>query len=911
MYLNLAGNWAVRIDDGKEYSVALPGTLDESKVGHEDDTLVTDQGRGTKKAEGPIFTRLTRKYSYTGAARYRKNLEDFSGSFGDINVGKVLASERVFIKVERSRALFLEIDGEKVAPVCGTLSTPYIFDVTGKIRSDSKVEFICDNSYPDMPKPGIIYSSAATDETQTNWNGLIGEISLFTKEKAFVYDLRVYPKGNRAVVSACINAYNNFSGKFVLECEAFENREKAFEIDLDDDGPSSVFFTVPLKADVKKWDEYEGNMYNCVAKLTDETGQLVDEKEISFGIRDFGYDKDGRLTINGRRFFLRGEANCAEFPETGHWPMDVDSWITIMEKYKSYGINMVRFHSHCPPEAAFIAADKAGMMLQPELSHWNPTDAFLSEESVSYYEKELREIILTYANHPSFVMFSLGNELSCEEKTVAQMTRLVNLAKEMDDTRLFAWGSNVGYGEKGVHMESDFYTSMGYFKDMLRATSPGMIGHLNNRYPSADYNYTEVTDRIREVYNKPVFGFEVGQYEVLPDFNELDEFNGVTDPVNLKLVKEHAKEAGILDEWDSYVKASGEISRMCYKEEVEAVLRTPSMSGLSLLGIQDFPGQGTALVGMMNSHLNTKKYEFAKPEYFRQFFTSRLPMILLSKYTYFDSELIDSDVVIANYDKEVITGKVCLDVLSEEGRVLKTCVINDNFNGSIGALTNAGKINLKCGELLGDKKAIALTLKVYVKGSSIVNTYPIWIYRDNEVAKPEDVYEARTLDDKAIDVLKNGGIVFLAPDATKEALPKSIKCQFSTDFWCADMFKEQEGAMGQLIEKTHPVFEDFPTREYTQQQWWPMASSRAIILPKKIKAIITEMDCYLYLRPMAQLFEAKCLNGRILLSSLGLHNMQKYPEAKALLNSIYSYLKSRKFAPEQTLSVDDLMSCFD
>lgn len=107
--------------------------------------------------------------------------------------------------------------------------------------------------------------------------------------------------------------------------------------------------------------------------------------------------------------------------------------------------------------------------------------------------------------------------------------------------------------------------------------------------------------------------------------------------------------------------------------------------------------------------------------------------------------------------------------------------------------------------------------------------------------------------------------------------------------------------MGQLIDSDHPIFRDFPTEFYTNWQWWPMASQRAVIMPKGYKSIITEMDSYAYLRPMTQLLECRCGGGKLLFSTMGLQNLQKYPEARALLFSIYRYLSSEEFAPEQEI----------
>ena len=207
------------------------------------------------------------------------------------------------------------------------------------------------------------------------------------------------------------------------------------------------------------------------------------------------------------------------------------------------------------------------------------------------------------------------------------------------------------------------------------------------------------------------------------------------------------------------------------------------------------------------------------------------------------------------------------------------------------------------------EKAARLTLEVSVDGA--VNRYPVWVYppvSPENLVCPENVYETQRFNEKAKNVLAAGGCVYLTPPSKKEALPGSIQAQFTTDFWSVGTFSQQAGGMGQLIDSAHPLFADFPTESHTNWQWWPMASRRAVILPKRIPAIITEMDSYAYLRPMAQLFECRCGGGRLLFSSLGLQDLQQYPEARALLSSIYRYLAGEEFAPEQELDVETVAS---
>ncbi|WP_417853289.1 glycoside hydrolase family 2 TIM barrel-domain containing protein [Waltera sp.] len=953
MRILLNGKWHVVLEDGTTGQMDLPGTLDENGIGHRDvganqwhPDAVLGNAAGEIDKDAPIATRFTRRHTYEGEARISRKIT--VPDYG---------TDRLFVLAERARALRLLVDGEACAVFRqGTLSTPYIFELTGAAPGEHEFTFLSDNSYPGMPKAAICYSSAATDETQTNWNGILGECSMYTRPQNFIDSLRVYPRAvkkeekNKAggyVLDVCVElapgakkVYKD--AKIILQSEALAageledtqtlteiisySGEGLAEAGTDkEENPKTMeiwFRDLPLRENVKLWDEDEGNLYEMAVTLdngmsAEDKGGSTAEYRTRFGIRSFGDNGSGRLALNGRAIFLRGEANCAEYPETGHPPMTIPEWKEMLLKYRSYGINFVRFHSHCEPEAAFAAADELGMLLQPELSHWDPKDAFGTEESYRYYRAELVDLLKTYANHPSFVMLTLGNELQAQDEGRERMRELVRTAKRMDPTRLYANGSNAFYGEEGCDPESDFYTSQSCKDVVIRGTFSGMRGYLNENYPSADRTYDEAMAEIRKEYQKPVFSFEVGQFEVLPDFEELESFHGISDPVNLKLIKKRVEERGLLPTWEKYVEATGELSRLAYREEIEAAMRTRELSGISLLGLQDFPGQGTALVGMMNSHLEPKPYDFARPERFREFFQECRILVKLPHYTYEAGERLIAEVEAANFGKRNIEGVFCWTLagkksVSENGNCepaeikSKNTVIATGEDTEIticrpGSYTEVGSLDIPLDFV---EKNTALTLKVRIGDS--ISAYPIWVYRKTTPVCPENVYETRAFDVKTREILQNGGRVYLSPDADKESLPNSIKTQFTTDFWSVGTFADQEGGMGQLIDTEHPIFKEFPTDFHTDWQWWIMATKRAVILPHPMKTIITEMDSYAFLRPMAQMIEFRCLKGKVLLSTMELHKSQQYPEVRALQASIYTYLSGENFEPAEEITEEEL-----
>lgn len=953
MRILLNGKWHVVLEDGTTGQMDLPGTLDENGIGHRDvganqwhPDAVLGNAAGEIDKDAPIATRFTRRHTYEGEARISRKIT--VPDYG---------TDRLFVLAERARALRLLVDGEACSVFRqGTLSTPYIFELTGAAPGEHEFTFLSDNSYPGMPKAAICYSSAATDETQTNWNGILGECSMYTRPQNFIDSVRAYPRAvkkeekNKAggyLLDVCVElapgakkVYKD--AKIILQSEALAageledtqtlteiiscSGEGLTEAGTDkEENPKTMeiwFRDLPLRENVKLWDEDEGNLYEMAVTLdngisAEDKGGSTAECRIRFGIRSFGDNGSGRLALNGRAIFLRGEANCAEYPETGHPPMTIPEWKEMLLKYRSYGINFVRFHSHCEPEAAFAAADELGMLLQPELSHWDPKDAFGTEESYRYYRAELVDLLKTYANHPSFVMLTLGNELQAQDEGRERMRELVRTAKRMDPTRLYANGSNAFYGEEGCDPESDFYTSQSCKDVVIRGTFSGMRGYLNENYPSTDRTYDEAMAEIRKEYQKPVFSFEVGQFEVLPDFEELESFHGISDPVNLKLIKKRVEERGLLPTWEKYVEATGELSRLAYREEIEAAMRTRELSGISLLGLQDFPGQGTALVGMMNSHLEPKPYDFARPERFREFFQECRILVKLPHYTYEAGERLIAEVEAANFGKRNIEGVFCWTLagkksVSENGNCepaeikSKNTVIATGEDTEIticrpGSYTEVGSLDIPLDFV---EKNTALTLKVRIGDS--ISAYPIWVYRKTTPVCPENVYETRAFDVKTREILQNGGRVYLSPDADKESLPNSIKTQFTTDFWSVGTFADQEGGMGQLIDTEHPIFKEFPTDFHTDWQWWIMATKRAVILPHPMKTIITEMDSYAFLRPMAQMIEFRCLKGKVLLSTMELHKSQQYPEVRALQASIYTYLSGENFEPAEEITEEEL-----
>lgn len=132
-----------------------------------------------------------------------------------------------------------------------------------------------------------------------------------------------------------------------------------------------------------------------------------EKREVSFGCRTLSTD-NGSLYVNDRKTFLRGTLECCIFPLTGTPPTDTEGWTKVFTTAKDWGLNHLRFHSYCPPEAAFHVADSLGFYFQVELPVWT-TDLGDDKSVYQFMRDEFDRISGYYGNHPSLCLVSCGN----------------------------------------------------------------------------------------------------------------------------------------------------------------------------------------------------------------------------------------------------------------------------------------------------------------------------------------------------------------------------------------------------------------------------------------------------------------------------------------------------------------------
>lgn len=895
--LDLSGIWQLQLGSynsaGNVFTdtVKLPGSLDENK-------------KGTVNTYADM-QRLSRYVKYTGPALYQKQ----------IYVSDEWSDRQLTLYMERTRVTRVWVNGTRVDSSDRLmLSTAQKYDLSEALQFGAvntitiEVDNQLSNYASQMPYSGILNSHLATQETQTNWNGIVGRFALESAPKVNIDRLRVYPNEDLRSATVVVDIANNTEAAVsdTVTVQVPEFSPASEQVDVPAGETISVEIQYAMQGEVKLWDEFERNLYSMTAKISNGS-----EKTVEFGMRRFGVDDDTQqLTINGNKFFVRGEANCAVFPITGYAPMDEAGWEHLFASYKSFGINTVRFHSWTPPEAAFAVADRMGLYLQPELSCWMG-NLFDNRTQREYYKAEAEAVFKEYANHPSFAMYTFGNELSFGTSVIdgmdglAYADRLIEDLKEADPTRLYSFGSNVNFGYKEATEHSDFFTGQSILGTDIRGAFGGAGGHVYNNYPSTTVTYDEGVKKATDA-GKAIFSFEVGQFQVFPDvLKEIEEYDGVLEPRNLQETLKKLREKGVSDETiEKWINASGMISRIGYRQEIETVYRTKNMSGISLLGIQDFSGQGTALVGMMNALGDAKPYDFADPDKFSEFFAPVVPLAVLEKFTWKSDETLTADILLANFGPGDLSGPVQYRLCSGDKVIDQGSLTTDAFPQ--GTTLDAGSLSIPLSDIQQPAQ-----LKLTLSHGDRENSYDLWVYPSKQL-DIGDVYVAEYLDSTALDVLAEGGSVFISPPATAANLPNSTSGQYMNAFW-STMFAN--GTLGAYMDPDHPVFNDFPTEFYSNLQWFPMTKyGRPMLLDdvrdtdgNRIEPLVGVIDGFTTVRQMGLLYEAKVGGGKVVVSSMGLEELQsQYPEAKALRDSIIEYMTSEEFDPQVEISVETL-----
>lgn len=890
--LSLAGEWSVMLGDAKEVRHAmLPGTIDTNHLGFApSDTTET--------------THLTRLYAYKGKATYSRTIE----------IPRQWKKKAVELFLERTKPTWVYVDGVLVDS-CNFISTPQRY-ILPKLKSGKHtLEIVVDNSRG-VPEQVYGSSHAYTEDTQTNWNGIIGEISL----------KQVELKAGQKLKSGMVQS---------------ESRQ------------------------------YTGKVLPC--------------------FKDFRIE-GAHFYADGHPVFLRGKHAAAVWPLTGHVDMTVEGWMKYLGICSAYGINHVRFHSWCPPEAAFVAADSLGIYLQPELPFWGSFDD-KDETLMTFLHQEGENILREYGHHPSFRMMALGNELW---GSIDKMKEFVDDFREIAPHKYYTFGSNYYLGYQGVKEGMDYFTTCriggegwGKYNTHTRgsfsfadAYDGGIINHFR---PNTTMNFDEACDKwaspqpwqrqeveqtsYKRAAGIPIISHETGQFQTYPDFREIKKYTGVLYPYNFEIFRRRLAAAGMLSQADDFHKASGLWSVKLYKADIEMDLRTKNMAGFQLLDIQDYPGQGSAFVGILDAFMESKGITTANE--WHQWCSSVVPLLVTDRFCYDENEMMNAKVQIANYGGESLKGKklvwkldYALDENFGDDAAPNAGANIDRFNqpsplaqGEIPITTDEeGLIDI--GEIHHKMKVMAdgfndgngACLDVKIPSRKVIltldidygrydarrhrNTYDLWIYtteKNLDIYK-EGVVITSDLTDEVAKKLEKGAKVLWMPTTSKNfvasadtisqagnATPYTVGGLFQTDYWNYRMFKTicennkktvSPGTLGILTNPKHPIFCDFPTEMHTNWQWFPVIKeSHPLVLDnfaKDDKPIVQVIDNIERNHKLGLVMEWKVGAGKLLVCMSDLEKASEYPEGRAFYESVLSYMRSPEFAPQSEITIADL-----
>ena len=944
--INLSGSWQFEIDrEGKgveqrwydaDYKfsdeIILPASMPQQLKG--DDISVDTKWVGSLYDSSYFFNPYMKKYRNPG-----KDMKlQFFLTPDKHYVGKAWYKKTVVLPKDEAvpmYTLYLErphittevwVNGEKAISrgvAQKSLSVPHVYYLYGYLKPGENTIAICVDNDPETVKVGQD-SHSISDQTQGDWNGIVGKIEL-QPFNAIDY-VSVYPDVDNKTARVRLGMLDckpNQKVTIALKASAF-NTEKQHIVEsepvsimLNEQDLTETDITLNMGDDMLLWDEFNPQLYKLEVEVKGQDGR-VSKKETIFGMRKIEI-KDKMFYVNGREVMLRGTVENCDFPNTGYPPMDVDTWLKLFKQCKSYGLNHMRFHSYCPPEAAFIAADMTGFYIQPEGPSWpnhgmrlgrgEPIDTYLMDESIA--------IANEYGNHPSFTFYAFGNEPA--GNWVPWSTEHVAKMKEYDPRHLYC-GFSVG-GGWAWQPGSEYAVKAGArgLNEWTKRTPESVVNFEKNisMYNGKDMPNTPIT--------MPFVSHETGQWCVFPNFDEIPKYTGVNKAKNFEIFRDLLTDNGMKERATDFFMASGKLQALCYKAEIERTLRTPKYAGFQLLSLNDYSGQGTALVGVTDVFFDSKPYISA--DEFRQFCSPIVPLAKIAKFTYQNDETFEANIELSQYsDKELKNVAPKWEIRKapkRQGNIMLLNLEAPYAHGTlpardlpVGGNIDLGKISVPLSDITEPTR---LTLSVSIPGTDAYNQWNFWVYPTKSPKEtawvPKGVYVTDSLDAKALKTLDKGGKVLICA-AGKVTYGKEVVQQFTPVFWNTSWFKMRPPhTTGIFVEFTHPIFDLFPTDYHSDMQWWELVNRAQVMqftdFPTEFQPLVQSIDTWFVSRKIGMLFEANVGKGKLVMTTMDItNNLDKRIVARQMREAILTYMNSDKFKPKWTIEPQQISDLF-
>jgi hypothetical protein len=917
--ISLAGRWSFKLDPnnvgqqekwyGKELadSIKLPGSTAQNGYGDDpsvdtkwtgqivDKSWFTDDKYAKYRQPGSVKIPfwLTPLKHYVGPAWYQKQ----------VDIPESWSGKRIVLLLERCHwETKVWVDGT-TAGMQDSLCTPQLYDLSNLLTPGRHTLTVrVDNSL----KYNVgVNAHSVSDHTQTNWNGIIGRMELQATDRIWISDVQVFPdiRNKSADLLVVISNTTNqqVSGTLTIAAKSWNTKQSRAPAQKNVEFTASKSETIvevdyPMGDDVLLWDEFSPTLYKLTVSLTasGDNKTFSNEKTINFGMREIG-TKGTQFTINNHLTFLRGTLECCIFPLTGYPPTDVEGWLREFRIAKAYGLNHIRFHSWCPPEAAFEAADRLGIMFHIECAAWTtvgdgkPIDKFIYDEG--------DRILKAYGNHPSFCMLAYGNEPGGRNQK-RFLGDLVNYWKAKDPRRLYT--SAAGWP---IIPENQYDSTPGPRGHQWGA---GLSSRFNAKPPETVTDYSSSVKK----YDVPIVSHEIGQWCVYPNFKEISKYKGVLRAYNFEIFRDSLAAHHMLDQAQDFLMASGKLQAMLYKQEIESALRTPGFGGFQLLDIHDFPGQGTALVGILDPFWDSKGYVDAKEHH--QYCCETVPLVRMKKRTWTTDEMFVAEVEVAHFGPAPIRDAVPIwSIKYADGRTMAS----GRLARTTIPLGNGIKLGTIEAALANVSAPAKLVVKVSIDGTPYANSWDIWVYPAAlDTQPPDGVLIAERFDEKTKAALKDGAKVLLMPPLN--SIDSDVPPAFTTIFWNTQWTHRQPPhTLGILCNPKHPALVQFPTEFHSNWQWWDLVTkSRFMSLdefPVELRPIVQVIDDWNTNRRLGLIFEASVGKGKLLVCGIDLKsNLNQRPVARQMLHSLFKYMDSDAFAPKQSIDAKLVQSLF-
>ncbi len=712
--------------------------------------------------------------------------------------------------------------------------------------------------------------------------------------------------------------------------------------------------------DGEMWSVECPNLYTFCAeiKYKDNSKESITDR---FGFREFSCDEN-YIYLNGFPFYMRAyiRGAAAHEHQNNCGLSEAEFYKKNILMAKSYGFNTIRFHSVVPPRECFEMADEYGILIHIEtraedMEYDNLVEMLYGKDNLAS-DDELEKTINALYNHPSFMVYCIGNEIRQPGKN-PRIKAISEFIKKKDPTRLFI--DTCAHGEYDRDWVDFDVQHMGYFFpygknfNMFSDTSNLLcFGTVKDRDMVKECGESKIKRAI--TFKRPLIAHEVCHYASWRDYYALKEKfakYGVEAPwwVDEEIKMVEAK--GYKENFADILQITKDNQLRCWKAALEGIRSSKLLSGFHMLQFADTDKyeNSNGVVDCFDD------YQGISTETFKAFNADTVVIARLDGQIYSAKELVKVPVIFSQFMINPPESATFKFTLAGESEVYTEGTLSDvdTFKSGVYDLCSLDLV------MPNVTKAEKLTLKIdmdFCDGSNLSNSWELWVFPEEdkviEINAKSDMqadylnYKCKfndnadltitdKLDDALFERLNNGEKVMLIyrTDWTRHLLHKDMQApkysfrhtweRFKGVIWDRGTFnggfdnKEilnkygftTEGQVNfqyyKLVDDSDKInLDDFPV-EVNSLVSGLDKSSRDRFDPKFFK--LRELMYDRTMRHFSYAFELKVGKGTLLVTGFNLTGVNSNePSSVAMLKTLVNYMNSADFAPKCEISVDAL-----